>query len=128
MADEFVVDVRAGFTGGVLDSNAEIYLLLRIKDKDGQPVTGLKKTDFAVVQMGHDLEKRPIADGDIVDPRWGLLDGTYQFRVGGVLYGQLLFAVVVTSDPPTRSRPGQDPKGASAYGRGQGMAAVLRLE
>jgi hypothetical protein len=127
MAEEFVVDAKAA-SSTELDSGV-ITFVLRVKDPHGNPVTGLTKSDFVVIQMtDSDAEVTPILEGSIDLTAYGVLDGTYRFHVqafGG--HGQLVFAIVVTSLPLKVGTPGMK-KGASATGRGQGITSVFRSQ
>ena len=100
--------------GAILKDDDRLMIVVRVQDKDGAPVAGLKKSNFKLWQMGHlfyestnffvvEIENIPGLEGlyHLVHQQWSLVgNGTIPFYVRvtkGVLRtgGTLTFIVKV---------------------------------
>lgn len=103
------------------------YVIVRVKDQSGDPVTGLKKSNFRVVEMGwgYTTVDLQVSSSSTPPPFQELVDGlvlagTYSLRLNRSLldrYGQFVIAVVVTAPGRAASRP-----------VGQALLAVVKLK
>ena len=104
------LDVSA--QGAILKDDDRLMLVVRVRDADGQPVTGLKKANFKWWQMGHffgelsgffvvEIENIPGCEGlyHLVQKTWSTVgNGTIPFYVraqkGALRHGGALTFIV----------------------------------
>src|SRR5436305_1131276 len=100
MSDGLIVEAEATWEIGA-GANGEVqdpFIVARVKDANGEPVTGLKKANFSVYDMGTGFGNPTIAVAqELSADISALLPGTYRVKLGSSsgLRGQLVFALTV---------------------------------
>ena len=103
MSDSFVIEAEVNLLIGDEESFLESYIIARVKTADGEPVLGLKKSNFSLYDMGRFFGSTRITRIAEIPPGTGILPGTYRLEFNHRhlplnqlgQYGQLVFALVV---------------------------------
>lgn len=119
MSDGLIVEAEATWEigAGVNGEVLEPFIVARIKNASGEPVTGLAKTNFSVYDMGTGFGSPSIADAqELSADISALLPGTYRVKLdlSTGLRGQLVFALTVHKSNP--------------QAKGQALVAVVKLK
>lgn len=101
------------------------FICIRVKDSEGQPVTGLKKADFKVYDMGFGFGNLSIALVQEINaeaPSLPILPGTYRIKLTRniMMKGQFVMAVIVNKMSRGRNK--------KSIGRGQTLASVMKIK
>lgn len=100
------------------------FITVRVKDSDGNPVKGLKKSDFIVYDTGSVFSKlniKLVQELKEEGPSLPFLEGTYRLRIDRLfgLKGQFVYAVMVVKKPKGRHQSGG--------GSGQTLLSVVKV-
>lgn len=97
---------------------------VRVRDSSGEPVTGLKKSDFKVYDMGFGFGNINIALVQEINaeaPSLPILPGTYRIKLtrNTMMKGQFVYAVIVNKMSRGRNR--------KSLGSGQTLISVVKI-
>lgn len=101
------------------------YISVRVKDSSGEPVTGLKKSDFKVYDMGFGFGNINIALVQEINaeaPTLPILPGTYRIKLtrNTMMKGQFVMAVIVNKMSRGRNK--------KSLGSGQALVSVIKIK
>jgi hypothetical protein len=122
MPDDFVIEAEAAWLI-LADRVQSLRIIARVKDPDGKPVTGLKKSNFSVVEPFQAKVTSSSQLREIVTaPGWESLPGTYQLFLDPSLEvrGQVVFIL--------RVKKTQSAGQFAITKAGQTLIAVVKLE
>jgi hypothetical protein len=100
------------------------FICVRVKDSEGQPVTGLKKADFKVYDMGFgfgELNISLVQEINAEAPSLPILPGTYRIKLtrNTMMKGQFVYAIIVNKMSRGRQR--------RSMGTGQTLLSVVKI-
>lgn len=100
MKDKYILEAEAVWEIGAGGDTMEPFIVVRVKEAGGEPVTGLKKSDFAVYDMGFGFGNINISIVQEIAaeaPSLPFLAGTYRLKlkISNMMKGQFVFAVIV---------------------------------
>ncbi len=101
------------------------YISVRVKDSSGEAVTGLKKSDFKVYEMGFGFGNINIAllqEINAEAPSLPILPGTYRIKLTRnlMMKGQFVMAVIVNKMSRGRNK--------KSLGSGQVLVSVIKIK
>ncbi|MBK6506751.1 MAG: hypothetical protein IPG02_14040 [Ignavibacteria bacterium] len=101
------------------------YISVRVKDSSGEAVTGLKKSDFKVYEMGFGFGNINIALVQEINaeaPTLPILPGTYRIKLTRnlMMKGQFVMAVIVNKMSRGRNK--------KSLGSGQVLVSVIKIK
>jgi len=101
------------------------YISVRVKDSSGEAVTGLKKSDFKVYDMGFGFGNINIALVQEINaevPSLTILPGTYRIKLtrNTMMKGQFVMAVIVNKMSRGRNK--------KSLGSGQALVSVIKIK
>ncbi|MBK6876678.1 MAG: hypothetical protein IPG99_09575 [Ignavibacteria bacterium] len=101
------------------------YISVRVKDSSGEPVTGLKKSDFKVYEMGFGFGNINIAllqEINAEAPSLPILPGTYRIKLTRNLMMKGQFVMAVNVNKMSRGR------NKKSLGSGQALVSVIKIK
>jgi hypothetical protein len=101
MGEKFFLNAECSWEIGSDGKPLDYQMIsVRVKDSEGQPVTGLKKSDFKVYDMGvffGELKVQLVQELKSEAPSLPFLEGTYRLKLTRNIgtTGQFVYAVIV---------------------------------
>lgn len=101
MADKFFVEAETTWEIGAGGSPLDPNFIVRVKDEFGDPVTGLKKQNFKIFDVGFGFSQLTIFSFQeiaVTGPSLPFLPGTYIIRIkrSNLMTGQFAYAIIVS--------------------------------
>ncbi len=125
MTDKYFIEAEATWEIGAAGDALEPFIVARVKDINGEPVTGLKKSDFIVYNMGFGFGNTVIAVVQEIAaeaPSLPVMPGTYRLklRISHMMTGQFVFALIIKN----RVRR----KGVKSHSIAQTLVSAVKLK
>ena len=125
MTDKYHIEAAATWEIGAGGDALEPFIVARVKDLNGEPVTGLKKSDFVVYDMGFGFGSPNISVVQEIAaeaPSLPLMPGTYRLKlkITNMMRGQFVYALII-------KRRGRRKEGES-IGLAQTLVHVVKLK
>ena len=125
MTDKYFIEAAATWEIGAGGDALEPFIVARVKDIYGEPVTGLKKSDFIVYDMGFGFGSISISVAQEINadaPSLPLMPGTYRLKlkITNMMKGQFVYALIV-------KRRGRR-KEEQTFGIGQTFVHAVKLK
>lgn len=125
MSDKYFIEATATWEIGAGGDALEPFIVARVKDIYGEPVTGLKKSDFIVYDMGFGFGSIDISVAQEINaeaPSLPLMPGTYRLKlkITNMMKGQFVYALIIKR----RGRRKEEQK----LGMGQTFVHAVKLK
>jgi len=125
MTDKYQIEATSTWEIGAGGDALEPFIVARVKDINGEPVTGLKKSDFVVYDMGFGFGSPNISVVQEIAaeaPSLPVMPGTYRLKlkIANMMRGQFVYALII-------KRRGRRKEGES-IGIAQTFVQVVKLK
>lgn len=125
MTDKYQIEATSTWEIGAGGDALEPFIVARVKDINGEPVTGLKKSDFVVYDMGFGFGSPNISVVQEIAaeaPSIPVMPGTYRLKlkITNMMRGQFVYALII-------KRRGRRKEGES-IGLAQTLVHVVKLK
>jgi len=109
MADKYFIEAEATWEIGAGGDALEPFIVARVKDINGEPVTGLKKSDFVVYDMGFgfgSVSSVIVQEIAAEAPSLPVMAGTYRLklRISNMMKGQFVYALIIKNRRRRRNK------------------------